>query len=180
MDRAATRDRADTQGCALRFERKIEPYPGPPASLRELVLGATTTALAVVEEVDSGFWIGHPSTLLRLRISETMGPDGPALGNVLVVLMQGNVQTDEGLLCGNFSGRSLPEPGDQMRLLSTRPIDWNAPDPALLFPHEYYFVGPKAAVPPTLYAGELLVEPEITLTTLLEEAATLRAQGGLQ
>ncbi len=180
MDSVAQLNKAENQGCAWRFERKIEPYPGPPASLRELVLSATTTALAVVEEMDSGFWLGHPSTLLRLRISETSGADGPTTGTVLVFLMQGNVQTEEGPLCGNFSNRSLPERGDQVRLLSNRPIDWSTQEPTLLFPHEYYFLGPKAVVPPALYARELLVEPAITLSTLLEEAAILRAQGGLQ
>ncbi len=169
----------ENQGCVLQLKRHIEPYPAPPDSLEEFVRSATTIALAVVEEVDSGFWLGHPSTLLRLGISKTTGPDGPTTGTVLVFLMQGNVQTEEGLLCGNFSNRSLPERGDQVHLISIRPIEWSAQEPSLLFPGEYFFVGPKASIPPAVYARELNVEPENTLNSLLEEADLRRSKGGL-
>ena len=177
---AASRIKKDgPQDCAWQLKRRIDSYPAPPDSLRKLVVSAKTNALAVVEEVDSGFWLGHPSTLLRLGISETTGPGGPTTGSVLVVLLQGNVETKDGRLCGNFSNRPMPEVGDRIRILSIGKDKWSEKEPSLLFPDEYFFVGPKASVPPARYAQELGTEPEAYLNSLLEEADLLRSQGRL-
>lgn len=153
-------DQADrsrySQGCVQVRVRKIDRYPARPRNLVQLVGSAKTLARGVVEEMGSGFWKGHPSTMLRLGIldpGEEAG--GPTSSTVLVVLLNGVIQTESGSICGNPSERPLPEIGDTLILIAARDVAWSAEEPTVLFDDEYFFVGAKENHPPKQFLSEM-------------------------